>query len=329
MAEDTVLVVGAGISGVACARALTDAGLGVRVVDRGRVPGGRMASRRLDDRYVDTGAAYFTVKPDSGFAAVVDGWAGSGLAREWTDTLWTAGDAGLEERRGGPMRWSARGGLRSLVAELATGLDVEQERTVERVEPGRSDGGDGVGAVEVDGEAFRAVVLAMPDPQARRLLPEGSPLLDRLDDADRWEPTITVVLRYADRSWPADLHAAFVNDSDTLVLIADDGDRRGDGAPVLVAHAAPGLSRAHLDDPDAVIAPAAEAVGRILGLNAGPVGTFAHRWTLSQPTDPHGDPFLLEGGIGVCGDAWSGKSSVGAAWTSGDALGRELAARLR
>jgi len=43
--EDPVVVVGAGIAGLACARALTAAGYPVRVLDRGRRPGGRMSSR--------------------------------------------------------------------------------------------------------------------------------------------------------------------------------------------------------------------------------------------------------------------------------------------
>ena len=53
---DPVIVVGAGISGVAAARELRDAGLPVVVLDRGRRIGGRMASRTIDGRPVDIGA---------------------------------------------------------------------------------------------------------------------------------------------------------------------------------------------------------------------------------------------------------------------------------
>ena len=81
-----VVVVGAGIAGIACARELAGAGVAVRVLERARVVGGRMASRRLHGRPVDLGAAYFTVA-DPEFAQVVDGWQAAGLARPWTDTL--------------------------------------------------------------------------------------------------------------------------------------------------------------------------------------------------------------------------------------------------
>ena len=58
------VVVGGGISGIACASALSEAGLDVAVRDRGRVLGGRMMSRtlrdtgtRFDGRVVDIGAS--------------------------------------------------------------------------------------------------------------------------------------------------------------------------------------------------------------------------------------------------------------------------------
>ncbi len=92
MSEQHVTVVGAGLAGLACARALHDAGASVRVLDRGRVPGGRLASRRLDDRPVDLGASYLTAEPGSRFAAVVDDWVARGLARPWTDTFRVADD---------------------------------------------------------------------------------------------------------------------------------------------------------------------------------------------------------------------------------------------
>ena len=79
----SVIVVGAGISGVACAQALRTAGVSVRVLERAHTVGGRMASRRLRGRPVDLGAAYFTVT-DPEFAELVARWRAVGLARPWT-----------------------------------------------------------------------------------------------------------------------------------------------------------------------------------------------------------------------------------------------------
>lgn len=300
-----VVVVGAGLSGVACARALQAAGVGVRLLDRGHVPGGRMASRTLWARRVDLGASYFTVS-DDGFAEVVDGWAGRGLAREWTDTFTVLG----EERSStiGPMRWGTTRGLRSLVEDLAAGLPVER-RQVESVD-------------EVDGDA---VVLAMPDPQARRLVGEH-PVARSLHR--EWEPVIAVAARWADRAW--DLDGAFVNGDPDLGWVADDGRRRGDGAPVLVAHTTPGLAARHLDDPARAGPVAVQALRRLLDLGE-PEDVHVHRWTFARPVGERTDPFALVGGdrlVGVCGDGWGDRPKVETAWLSGVRLGRALAQRL-
>ena len=42
-----VLIIGAGMAGLTAARALVEAGCRVRVVDKGKAPGGRLASRRM------------------------------------------------------------------------------------------------------------------------------------------------------------------------------------------------------------------------------------------------------------------------------------------
>ncbi|MBI5160635.1 MAG: FAD-dependent oxidoreductase [Micrococcales bacterium] len=320
MTDAGVLVVGAGISGVACAGALHAAGVPVRVLERGRVPGGRMASRRLHDRYVDLGASYLTASEGSVFAEVVAAWHARGLAQPWTREFAVADADGLRPSKPGPQRWSAPGGLRSLVVDLASGLDVRLGSPVARVEP-RAD------AVLADGERYDAVVLAMPDPQARRLLPPTAHAGEALRP-EGWEPAIAVVLGWAERRWPAGLRGVFVNDSPVLSFLADDGDRRGDGAAVLVAHTTAELARQHLENPDAATPPVADEVRALLGIAEAPEWTFAHRWSYARPTPPHPEPYLLAGPIGVCGDGWGGASSVGAAWTSGDALGRDLAARL-
>jgi renalase len=301
-----VLVVGAGISGIAAARRCRDAGLSVRVVDRGRRIGGRLAARTLEGHPVDLGAPYCTVSDDR-FRAVTGDWLARGLLREWTDTFRVAGPDGLGEARSGPMRFGAPGGMRSLVEDLATGLEVEQ------------------GVVgSVDDEDARVVVLAMPGPQAVRLLPAHPELLP--EAAQSYGAAIAVVARFAERTWP-EFDAAFVSDL-PIRWLADDGRSRGDGAPVLVAHTTPGFAAAHLGDPDAAIAPALDAMQRVLGVALPPAQVFAHRWTFAQPTASRDRTFLLRDGIGLCGDGWSERSKVEAAWLSGDDLGAAIVASL-
>ncbi|HEY8317688.1 MAG TPA: FAD-dependent oxidoreductase [Amnibacterium sp.] len=313
----SVVVVGAGMSGIACARRLTDAGVAVRVVDRGRRVGGRMAARTLRDmpdgpHPVDLGAPYCTVS-DDGFRAVVDAWLAAGVAREWTDTFRTAGPDGLGEAKPGPVRFAGTGGMRGLVEHLAAGIDVTDREAVD------ADGFERL-AAEAD-----AVVLAIPGPQAARLL-TARPALARIAD-QRFQPAIAVMARFERRTWP-EFDAAFVADL-PIRWLADDGRSRGDGAPVLVAHTTSDFAASRLDDAASAIRAAVDAMRGVLESVEEPVETFAQRWTFAQPAEPRDGTFhLSDDGIGLCGDGWSTKSRVEAAWRSGTDLADALIARL-
>ena len=195
-----------------------------------------MAARRLWDRPTDLGARYLTVS-DPEFRRLVDEWSARGLAAPWTDTFTVLGDSAPTDKDG-PVRWGAPHGLRSLVEDLARDLDVE------RVD---------VSSVDEVSDGAQVVVLAMPDPQALRLV-GGHPVADVLDRA--WEPVLALAARWPSRTWDdvspsGRFEGAFVNDDPVIGWIADDGRRRGDDAPVLVAHSTPELAARHLTEPSA------------------------------------------------------------------------------
>ena len=322
-----VVVVGAGIAGVACARALTDAGHPVVVLDRGRRIGGRMASRRLAGRSADLGAAFFTVSDDR-FAAVVDQWRADGLAHPWTDTL-SVLDAGAAPRStSGPVRWGTAGGIRTLVEDLARGLDV---RTAEVTSVRRR--GDGV--LLVNERPAPAVVLAMPDPQAKVLLAPG---LDEVGEqlVRPWDPVLALGAWWPERVWGAaglpavsEFDGAFVNSDPEIAWVADDGRRRGDGAPVLVAHSTAEFARPHLAEPQAAAPALLAALQRVLGISVAPEGHYLQRWSVARPAGARPEPFFLgRDRVGLCGDGWGPVPRVETAYLSGRALGEALASRL-
>lgn len=317
---EPVVVIGAGIAGVAAARALTTAGQQVVVLDRGRRIGGRMAVRTSGGRATDTGASYFTVS-DPSFAAVVEDWQRRGLARPWTDTFHVYDDGELTAKSG-PIRWAAPDGLRSLVEDLATGLEIRQQE-VTSVEPGPR-----LVSGEEAAQSAAAVVLAMPDPQASRLLhPSLSAEIDALTDP--YAPVLALTAEWDRRSWAEDVDGVFVHDDEALTWIADDGRRRGDGAPVLVAHSTAELAAQHLAEPAAATAPMLAALQRVLDIAGEPVSTHVHRWTFGKPAGTRDSPYFLgDSGVGLCGDSWSDKPRVESAFLSGTALGQELALRL-
>ncbi|MFM7102667.1 MAG: NAD(P)-binding protein, partial [Verrucomicrobiota bacterium] len=77
-----VLVVGAGLAGLAAATALQRAGRSVRVLDKGRGVGGRLATRRIGGATFDHGAQFLTAR-DPRFAALLEGCRAAGVAGEW------------------------------------------------------------------------------------------------------------------------------------------------------------------------------------------------------------------------------------------------------
>ena len=321
----TAVVIGGGISGIACAAALSAQGVDVEVRERGRVLGGRMATKTLrgtgtefDGRLVDFGASYFTAT-DPDFRVVVDELVKVGVVRPWTDAFHVAGIEGIEGVSSGPMRYAAPAGLRSAVEALASGAPAVRTRVqspVVGIELTSS-------GVIVDDIPVAAAVACMPLPQAERLTSEVPA------DTVQWEPVIAVTCVFERRTW-IELDGVFVNDDSVLTWIADDGSRRGDGAPVLVAHVHPVLSAHHLADPEAVIPAAISALQRILGVTALPEWVDVHRWTYAKPMVGREEEHWLhdEAPFGVAGDAWAGGPRVEAAWLSGCSLGLALAARI-
>ena len=323
-----IAVIGAGMSGIACARVLHHHNIPFRIIDRGRVVGGRMASRRIresgtafDGHITDIGASYFTVQ-DPDFASVVNSWIDADIAREWTDTFHVATPAGISGIRTGPMRYSATNGLRSIIEHQAEVIPTEQ------IQPSTQVASIAVedDHVLVDGESFSAVAVCVPDPQATQFIDaeliETHELLNQIE----WEAVIAVTAVFEQGTLPK-FDGIFVNDHPVLTWIANDGHRRGNQDPVVVAHVHPDLAAQYLTDPAGVNPQALDALLPILGLTEHPQWSSAMRWTFAKPTAAREELCSFDEGthIGFAGDSWAGGPKVEAAWKSGQALGLALA----
>ena len=310
MTAPEFLVVGAGVSGVACARELLGAGRSVVVCERDGV-GGRAKTAEIGGRPVDVGATYFTANVPM-FAGVVEEWLERQLVVPWTDTFHVATPDGVVGTRSGPMRYIAPGGVRTLVTAMSEGLDVRVESAVGQVS-----------AVDADGVSYAGVAVAVPSPQALAVLDESLDA-EREAAAVVFDPCVVIVLEYADRTW-AELDACFVNDSAVLTFVVDDGRRQGDDHPVLVAHTSSVLAAAHLSQPERTIDPVLAELRECLGTSADPTSVAVFGWPHAKPRHPSATPFFLGSkGVGLCGDAWHAPSRLESAYLSGRALGRAM-----
>ena len=338
-----VIVMGAGISGLAAASALADADVDVKVVDMGENPGGRLAVRDLsatgtawDGHVVDVGAAYFTVR-DNEFATQVQSWTDEGLVRQWCDTATVVDEAGFS-RRQGPMRYASPRGLRSLARAMVADLAARAHVTVDfsTVVAAVQAHAASVDVVlrDCDEQQIRqsvdAVILACPDPQALRVLHAQDFVELRATLAEvSWEPVICHTMVFHERFWPDD-DLWFVNDSSVLATVADDGRRRGDGAAVLVAHSTAAHAEPHLGNPEAAVCAIEAEVARVLRTWAEPAHRITKRWGLARPQRAREElcGWDRQTKVAVCGDGWAGPSRIEAAWLSGRAAARQVLATL-
>lgn len=150
-----VVVVGAGLAGLTAARALHNDGHNVTVLDKGRSPGGRCATRRIGDATLDHGAQFFTVRTEE-FSACVAEWTAAGVVREWT--------RGFGDHDGHP-RFVGTRGMTSIAKHLARGLNVTCSTLVFAIEPGTSTRWQ-VRLDDASVIAADAVILTSPVPQS-------------------------------------------------------------------------------------------------------------------------------------------------------------------
>ena len=81
-----VAIVGAGVAGLAAARALDTQKY--MIFEKSRGPGGRLASKRVDDLRVDIGAQFFTAR-EPRFQEIVSDAVDAGFVERWKPRMGT------------------------------------------------------------------------------------------------------------------------------------------------------------------------------------------------------------------------------------------------
>lgn len=306
-----VAIVGAGMAGLACAGALAEAGASVTVFDKGRGPGGRMATRRLEtplgEASFDFGAQYFTAR-DPGFIAQVARWEAAGMAAPWPQAR--------------PDAWVGVPAMNTLLRDLAGRRDVRFGRLVKGLL--REDEGWHVVGQDFRAAAFDAVVLALPAEQTAPLLTLHDFTLSQAALYARSQPCWTAMFAFAEPLSAPDV----LRDTGAIAWAARNSAKPGRGGPESwVVQATPNWSAAHLErGTEEVGVLLLEALARATGVDAepAPVAQSVHRWryALSAGTGI-GALWNAKAGIGACGD-WLLGPRVECAWLSGRALAAQM-----
>ena len=306
MERREVVVVGAGMAGIACAWALRDAGRDVLVLDKGRGLGGRMASRRTERGPLDHGAPWLSAERP-GFAAAVEGMAEAGCAAPWT----------------GPDGRALHVGLPAMSGALCAMAEGVERRQGHEVREARREGEGWRLAVETaEGPAeigTTTLVSTVPVPQARALLGGEPGLADAMAPA-AMAPCWTL-LAWLD---PPVAVPPLRGDGD-VAWLSDEGAKPGRAAGGVVLQASEAWTAPRLEmERDEAAVDLVALLHEAAGVTA-PAWTFAHRWRYSRTAAPAGAPFLAAPGLRVGGD-WCLGPRVEDAWTSGTAIARDLLA---
>ena len=308
-----VAVIGAGLAGLACATVLARAGHVVRVLDKGRGPGGRMSARRVEtplgQATFDHGAQYFTAR-DPGFQAQVRAWALDGVCAPWP----AAGDDA----------WVGTPAMNAPIRALAQPLDVVWGRRVEALV--RREAGWTLIVEDAAPLDAQVVIVATPAEQAAVLLDAHDAAAARLARATPAQPCWTLMAAFSD---PLPVAADILRGAGPIGWAARNSAKPGrDGPEAWVIQASPDWSGAHLELPaEAVADQLAAAFAELAGVDwPAPLSRTAHRWRYARSGAAGAQALWSPGsGLGVCGD-WLVGPRVECAWLSGMALARKIAA---
>jgi predicted NAD/FAD-dependent oxidoreductase len=302
-----VAIIGAGIAGLACADVLQEAGHRTVLFDKGRGPGGRMATRRLQtplgEVAFDHGAQYFTAR-DADFQRLVERWKQAGIAARWPE-------AQADAFVGVP-------GMNAVVRHLAAAQDVHWRHLVAGMVR-RAGTWWLVGDFGESGP-FDAVMLAIPAEQAAALLSLHDFAMARTALMARSQPCWTGMFVF---DQPLANVPAVLRGQGAISWAARNSTKPGRTGPeAWVVQASAAWSEAWLEaSPEDVTTQLLDAFAARAGcVIRAPLTAVSHRWRFALSAGT-GDGALWNTGLqlGACGD-WLLGPRVESAWLSGRML---------
>ncbi len=327
--KKTVAVIGAGISGAACALQLQSLGFEVQVYEKSRGASGRLSTRKTDTWSADHGAQYFTAR-DPLFIKEVNRWIELGLVAQWHPKLGVYKEGSWSESFSNDQRFVGTPEMTAPTKYLTKQLSVQYQTTICAME--KSNQGWTLSSLEHGPllKHFDVVVLAIPSPQVEALLKNVTGDVSELSElssiasASKMKSCWTMMAHFPHQSTFA-FDAAFINQEPIAWIARNSTKPQRAGLDYWTIHASPDWSDAHLElEKEAVSEKLLECMKK-LGFNTTDAQVTLHRWRyasggLEPMIECH---YSANDGLGFCGD-WLHGGRVEGAWLSGMKLANQL-----
>lgn len=317
-------IIGAGMSGLAAAHALQDAGHTVTLFEQSRDVGGRATTRRRDGFIYDSGAQYIKGGSPVSTALITERFRSDDLLDiakpVWIFDAQGTIQAGDPQQNADP-KWNYRSGLIALAHRMAGYLMIHTRGIghLEQTNHGwqlHDASGNSVGT-------FEKVLVTLPAPQAVELI-QFSQMATELQNniiahlqKARYNPLLSVMLGYS--LTPKDRpYYALVNTDKAhpISWLAWEHEKSPARAPantgLLIAQMAPHYSRDHWQQPDAeIIHDVASKVTALVNEHlTEPAFTDIQRWPYALPSEKADAAALntltIPYALAFCGDAFVG-----------------------
>lgn len=321
--NDTIIL-GSGVAGLSAARVLTANGHTVKIVDKGRGVGGRLATRRMGAARLDHGAQFFTTRGEL-FRETVAQAVAAGAVQEWC--------RGFGDDDGYP-RYRGSTGMTDLAKWLVADLDGERTTLslgaqVDHISVANGQVSFSDQSGQVMAHAERAIITA-PIPQMLQLLDRGGIQIQRdLDQSLRATTYFATLalLAVVDGEPNVDEPGGMQFTNCPFTFVADNQRKGISPVRALTFHADHDYSLRRFDDDEAevraeLIAQAAPWLGE-----ATIVESQLKKWRYAGPVAPLPEPtYMIEvdgAQIALAGDAFAGPKVEGA-FNSGHAAASSL-----
>ena len=319
-----IIVIGAGISGCACAHQLVHAGHQVTVVEKGRGVGGRMATRRMEGARIDHGAQFFTTR-DPRLQQLNQKWLKEEQVSPWYDRVPGRPDIPSD------MRYRGKRGMTGPAKSLTQNCLLALNFFVEKIERGKK-----WKVVEREGEGrileADHLVITIPSVQMLQLFERSEidlepETMSRLQSIRHTQ--CLAILGILDRSSKLAQPGAVTHPYKDVDWLSDNQVKGISEVPAITLHASAEFSDQYWDIPDSewaseLLAPAEDA------LDAKIISWVSHRWGFAKPLVTFGKSHhhIPELCLTLAGDGFGGERVERAAISGLDAADAILGTKL-